>query len=291
MVDTATGQFETASFGVARQLIHSTIRLECRTSAGATSSGTGFHYRFKINNTLVPAIITNKHVVKDAVACAFHLTLADQGGFSLGKHERITIQPFDGCTIAHPDPNVDLALIPFQPLLLQLASANLRPFYIDITDEIIPPQNQFAELTPLEDITMIGYPSGIWDNINNLPILRRGITATPCWSDYRGRTEFLIDAAIFPGSSGSPVFIFNTGSYPTENGIVLGGRLLFIGILYATHLHTVTGEIKEVTIPTATQPRAFSAIPNNLGICIRSSRLADFVPSLKQLIDGQNRPI
>ena len=47
---------------------------------------------------------------------------------------------------------------------------------------------------------------------------------------------FLIVAGVFPGSSGSPVFIYNHGTYPVKDGIALGNRLLFVGVLSQTML-------------------------------------------------------
>jgi len=58
---------------------------------------------------------------------------------------------------------------------------------------------QLGELSAIEDIIMIGYPDGIWDSINNQPIIRRGITATQPKNNFNGKQEFLIDAACFPG--------------------------------------------------------------------------------------------
>ena len=54
---------------------------------------------------------------------------------------------------------------------------------------------------------MIGYPDGIWDSVNNLPVIRKGITATHPHISWNGKTEFLTDIASFPGSSGSPYFL------------------------------------------------------------------------------------
>lgn len=85
----------------------------------------------------------------------------------------------------------------------------------------------------------------------------------------------LINAACFPGSSGSPVFLFNEGSYIDKKGnTVLGGtRIKLLGILYAGPQHTVTGEIQVVTIPTVNKPISVSGIPNNIGIIIKAERL------------------
>lgn len=57
---------------------------------------------------------------------------------------------------------------------------------------------QLGELSAIEDIIMIGYPDGIWDSINNQPIIRRGITATQPKNNFNGKQEFLIDAACSP---------------------------------------------------------------------------------------------
>jgi len=57
---------------------------------------------------------------------------------------------------------------------------------------------------------MIGYPNGLWDHVNNLPLIRRGITASHPGVDYQiegqnGPGVTVIDMACFPDSSGSPV--------------------------------------------------------------------------------------
>jgi len=92
------------------------------------------------------------------------------------------------------------------------------------------------ELSALEEVTFIGYPNGIYDSANKNALIRKGITSTPVWNNYLGKPNFLIDASVFPGSSGSPVFIFNQGSYPSSGGITIGSRLLFVGVLESTLL-------------------------------------------------------
>jgi hypothetical protein len=135
---------------------------------------------------------------------------------------------------------------------------------------------------------MIGYPNGIWDSVNNLPIIRKGITATHPSIDYDGRREFLIDAACFPGSSGSPVFLFNLSSYTTKSGgtIIGGSRIKLIGVLYAGPQYSAEGEVRIVNVPTQQKVVAVSAIPNNLGFVIKAERLRDFDPILSVLGDA-----
>jgi hypothetical protein len=96
----------------------------------------------------------------------------------------------------------------------------------DITEDI--------DLSSVEEVIMIGYPDGLWDDINNKPIIRRGITATHPFRDYKGLKEFMVDMACFPGSSGSPVFILSEGVFGNKHGAVFEGfRLKLLGILRA----------------------------------------------------------
>jgi hypothetical protein len=147
---------------------------------------------------------------------------------------------------------------------------------------LIPSENGFRDLTPLEDTLIVGYPNAISDTTNNIPVFRRGITATPAYLDFKGRKEFLIDASIFPGSSGSPVFLFNQGTWVKRSGETVAGgyRILLLGVVYAVALHTATGEIVLAPAPTQARPSVASQIPNNLGVCVRSSRILDFEPLL-----------
>jgi len=150
---------------------------------------------------------------------------------------------------------------------------------------------EFADLTPLEEVLMIGYPNGIWDSRNNMPILRRGVTATHPAIEYEGRREFMIDAACFPGSSGSPVMLYNTGSYSTrDGGLAIGTRIKLLGVLFAGPEHTVTGELQIVVVPTRQDVLAVPGIPNNLGVVIQSSRLRHFEEQFMQLLERQAEP-
>ena len=57
------------------------------------------------------------------------------------------------------------------------------------------------------DVLFVGFPNGLYDMKNNLPLVRRGSLASLPNLDFDGRGELVIDAQVFPGSSGSPVFI------------------------------------------------------------------------------------
>ena len=145
-----------------------------------------------------------------------------------------------------------------------------------------------TDLSALEEIVMIGYPIGLWDSINNMPIFRRGITATHPNLDYMGQEVFLIDAACFPGSSGSPVLLYNRGSYPNrQGGIVIDSRINLLGILYAGAQLTVEGEIKVLPVPTQMKPVPITKIPIHLGFVIKAKQILEFKPIIESILkDG-----
>ena len=132
----------------------------------------------------------------------------------------------------------------------------------------------------LHDIIMIGYPDGLMDKVNNLPIFRKGITATNPAIDYNGMKQFLIDASCFPGSSGSPVMSYADGMIQDADGTISIGpgikQLKLIGIQSATFMHNSNGQIVPVEIPTQIIPGTITPIPNNLGIVVKASCILDF---------------
>jgi len=102
----------------------------------------------------------------------------------------------------------------------------------------------------------------------------------------------MIDLACFPGSSGSPVFLFNTGTYAKKDGgTVVGNRIKLLGILYAGPQFTAEGSIQIVNVPTQQVVTSMSRIPCNLGICIKSSRLLEFEPALLARMPAQQASV
>lgn len=262
---------------ISERLLHSTVRIECCDGDGKRSSGTGFFFEFAAGEGKVcPAIVTNKHVIRNQVRGAFTFTYSKPDGEpDFGSHERFEILDFATCWIDHPEPDVDLAMVPIGQALMQLKR---KPFYAAIPESLVPSPAEFAELNGIEGVTMIGYPNGLWDAANNLPIARRGSTATPIFRDYLGKAQFMIDAACFPGSSGSPVFLLDQGMVFDKKGNTNLGvsRLMFIGVLYAGPQTTATGEIVIQAAPTIARPVPVINMMMNLGICVRASKVQDF---------------
>lgn len=273
----------------AEWLLLTTIRIETVTLDGL-STGTGFFFNFCIeedSNKCIPTIVTNKHVIKDGTIGKLRFSIQDSEEQPLwGQHYDVQVQNFEKSWILHPDPSIDLCVLTIASIHNEIAKAQKKLLYTPLDYKFIPDDKSLKEdFSRIEDITIIGYPDGIWDATNNMPIVRKGITATTLQLDFNNQPKFLVDAAIYGGSSGSPVFVFNQGSYALpKGGLIAGNRLKLVGIIHAVALHTVEGDIKIVDIPTSRVPMSTTQIPNNLGIAIHARKLLDFEKILANLI-------
>jgi hypothetical protein len=157
----------TARLFPSEQLTFATARIECRLADGKSSVGTGFFFNFpRPLSQIVPVIVTNNHVVRNSVSCHFRFTARDSSG---NPNCRDSIQ-FDlvlpeSNWIKHPDPTVDLALLPIAPLLSQMQQQGKLPFYVSLDPNLIPDAAAIGELGAVEDVLMIGYPNGLWDSV------------------------------------------------------------------------------------------------------------------------------
>ena len=268
----------------AEQLSYCTTRIEVHLASGEIGCGTGFFFKFfGEGEGSVMVLVTNKHVVKDAVSGIILLHISNEDGSLLPeRHLSYRLEDFEKHWIFHPDDEVDLCILPFYPVVSDLNSKGYKISLISLGEDLVADGKYCEGMTTMEDVTMIGYPIGLWDEHNNMPIFRRGVTATHARFDYGGRKEFMIDAACFPGSSGSPVLLFNSGYYPgKDGGIVLNTRMKLIGVLRAGPQFTNTGEIKIVDVPTQQKAIVESLTTINLGICIKAERLLEFGSVLK----------
>lgn len=267
---------------VSEQLLFSTVRIECQLPGGRGSIGTGFFFSFNLpDGRNIPLLITNKHVVKDATSGTFLMTkrLAP-GKPAFGQVAKVTLDKFHQRWIPHPEDSVDLCALPMAPLVEQARLNSVDTFRVAIGDDAVIQQAQLETLDAIEDVIMVGYPNGMWDSINNMPIVRRGITATHPAVDFERKPQSLLDIASFNGSSGSPVFIYSSGMRrDRNNNVTMGGasaRLL--GIMFASMVYTATGEIKTIDIPTSVVPIPATQLHTNLAVIVKAHKLLDFLP-------------
>lgn len=238
---------------IAEKLFFVTCRIEALI-AGRWSLGTGFFYSVPTVEGEAEFIVTNRHVVEGASDIRATFVNAPPVGDSvhvkLGKAFQVEVPNFQLYqTRFHPNPDIDVAVIPLPDIRAVVTRNGMHIFGQFITPAISYGVEAEIELDALEELVFIGYPNGLHDEVHYLPVLRRGTTATPIEVDHGGEPKFLMDAAVFPGSSGSPVFIYNNGIVPTRDGNVrLASRIAFVGILAAGPTRVVFGEIENINL-------------------------------------------
>lgn len=263
---------------LSEMITYSTVLIKCQYADGTCGSGTGFIInlcRDEEHKTCVPVLITNNHVVANSVKTVFEFCKADEEGNPVDKEPFSLIYP-GNAWIPHPDKSVDMCCLLLAEALKVLQQRNEKIFYIPLETKLIPSKDKIAQLSAMEDVVMIGYPIGLSDTYNHKPIIRRGITSSHPKKDYQGKRETLLDMACYPGSSGSPVFILNQGTYTVQDGIAMGNRIYLLGVLYGGHEFNAQGVLHFSNLPNIPVP--VTRIPINLGIMIKAERILEFEP-------------
>jgi hypothetical protein len=256
---------------LAEQLLYTTIKLMAFKAGNPISTGTGFMFAFARNgDEMVPCIVTNKHVVNgaDTIRARLHF---GKNGQPTGEFVNCDFDISDGVSFWHPDPCIDLCAFAYADILSQVGSQQKEIFHRHLDMTIVPEGDDWQYFDALEEVMMIGCPNGLSDEINNLPISRRGITATSLTKNYNGKPEFMIDMACFPRSSGSPIFLYDRNGYQDrrQNTYKIGAqRIKLVGILYSGPLIA-----NDERIVLSNMPRVEVSSMMHLGNAIKSSEL------------------
>jgi len=260
---------------IGEHIMYSTVRIVGKIPNSTNiKTGTGFFFNFPTDSKeFVPVLITNKHVIDGTERLGFLIhTATDRDAKAPSANVEIDSVPSDW--IPHPDPKIDLCRLIVGPVMNSMSP--LIPFFRPLDPSLIKSDEELKQFDAVEQVLMVGYPNGLWDSTNNFPLLRRGITASHPAVDFvvDGVATTVIDIASFPGSSGSPVFIYNDGSYPTKTGgIVLGTRVIFLGVLYSGPIFQPDGSIVVRNIPTVNMPVPVVNMMMNLGYMIKAKEV------------------
>ena len=214
----------------AEQMLFTTVRVSTIQSDGKPYVGTAFLVRYEEAGGQL-FLVTNKHVVADMTSGNLFFTERQDGAPVLGS--RITVRMRGGGAqwVGHPDPRVDVSVAPLDQSLEFVRGPSSNVYFRAIPTSMFVDASRLQALDPLEEIIFVGYPVGLYDEYNLLPITRQGITATHPSIDYQGRPIFLIDASVFPGSSGSPIFLNKPGLSLDGQQLSLTRANVFLGVV------------------------------------------------------------
>ncbi|MFA5355367.1 MAG: serine protease [Candidatus Paceibacterota bacterium] len=207
-------------------------------NTGSNILGTGFLLQKPTLNGRAKFILfSNKHVfwgeeyqkVADNAENHFEITLHNKdadGSYKLEKisNFRFKINKSSVNYFEHPNPDIDIACVNISAAFNQPGiTLNVRAIEIDKFIDF-----DLSTIHCGQKVVFIGYPTGFFDKKNFLPIMRSGIIASIPDIDFQGKQQILIDAQVFPGSSGSPVFVEVGGKYKLL-GIISDGVIKELG--------------------------------------------------------------
>ena len=260
---------------ITKKLLFNTIRVDTVLEDGSEGSGTAFvvsHADARGSHTF---IVTNRHLVDGVRRGGLVFTQKRNGQPVFGQRFQLNIEDFPHAWFMHPDPEVDLAIIPMRPLEQAARDQGVELYYHAIDSRLAPDAATLRALDALEEVLFVGYPSGVWDQVNLMPILRRGTTATPMALDFEGRQEFLIDAAVYPGSSGSPVFVYQPDTLRPTQGV--GKKFLFAGVVAAVFFREEANHLVPVPVPANNHGMVMGSEMIDLGLVIKAQAVVEVI--------------
>lgn len=284
-------------------LLFTTAFLTCRTPT-TSWTGTGFVYEVNAENRSTgetgPArlLVTNRHILQGVTKLKLQMLERHQSKEEpvIGARWEATVDPFsEEMWTGHTDPDIDVAVTSLTRIIeANRGKSPTEPFIKTTSLAVAMEEKDELELDAMEEVVFVGYPDGIYDQVNLLPVARRGTTASHPAVDYEGLPAFLIDASVFHGSSGSPVFLAFMGTYMGENGALnIGNRLMLLGVVASAHMSEASGRLETVR-NIAQVPK--TEIPLNLGLVFKASAIEQVVidhldkQGLDRLLDGDLVP-
>lgn len=261
------------------QLFFTTARL-AYSAGGKDWVGTGFVYGVETDAGTAHFLVSNRHVLGLAERMTITMVRAQAGEPLLGQQATVLVEDVPNRVTEHSNPLVDVAVMPMSGIFEQMDQSGEPAYFRSVPASLTLSTRDAALLDSVVDVAFVGYPNGLFDTTNFLPIVRRGTTATPIRVDYCGAPAFLVDASIFPGSSGSPVFLTEQGiAFRRGQGFSIGGvNQKLLGVIAAVHTRSLTGEIAEVTTALSVS----IAEPIDLGIVYKAHVIDECIDAVLQ---------
>ena len=258
------------------QILFSTLRIELLDESSQPNGiGTGFLVKADLKSQpdkVIILLVSNRHVFEGSkkFVVNFHKRKTTENEPDLGQIYRYRVDDYSQVYFAHSNPNIDLACVNITSIIVQL---NTQIYYKSLDQSFFANFTE-PDLEAGQRVVFVGYPDNRYDPKHNLPIIRSGIIASHPKVDYNGEQQFIIDAQVFPGSSGSPVFLNIKEAQFNRGQIVFGGKeppYLFVGVISATMIRNNVVNF----VPTQLVPSTQEVI--GLGLVFKSTALADLI--------------
>ncbi len=231
--------------------VHSLTTIVDVEAQGLAAQGTGFFYHVLGSHPEGAGpgwqpvesnwLITNRHVLLPRQTASdderipeklvFRLrTLPSEGGVTWLNVELAGSRLLEAARL-HQEPTVDVVAIEITNDIRALLKDSVPITYSAVGESDFPGVNKI-DATVATDVVVVGYPKGYYDSVNKFPVVKSGMVASRWGAHFENSPAFLIDAKLFPGSSGS-IVITKPASFVVENGQFFSSQEMqfcFLGI-------------------------------------------------------------
>jgi hypothetical protein len=257
--------------------LHILTTLVYATTPGGNAQGSAFFYQRRgvIEPSATPGLVwqqienawlvTNRHVVLPRIhgqetapdSFTVQLRVNTEAGLAWDPLVLSREQLLDRARF-HRDSSVDVAVVRILDLIGERMSSG--PKYLSwhsVTREQFAGQNNIT-MQVSDDVVVAGYPRGFYDEVNLFPIVKCGTVASRWGANFQGKRCFLIDAKLFPGSSGS-IVLSKPADIVVKGGSVFSAsekQFAFLGIFSGEPF--VEGRVFETENLTITERLGFN---------------------------------
>jgi S1-C subfamily serine protease len=147
-------------------------------------------------------LVTNRHVLENEVSGSVRLN-PDRAQPARELRLELLDPNDEPLWTAHPDPEVDIAVIPLSLDTIRKAEIQLSKFVDEQALEMTEASSQ--GVSEGDSVFTLGFPMGLIGEQRNYVIVRQGAIARIRDALAGNSKEFLVDTTVFPGNSGGPV--------------------------------------------------------------------------------------
>ena len=204
--------------------LNSMVLISYQVAPGKTSSGSGFLVIREIkDNQDHIFLVTNKHVIPpegEKKSIAIRVTTRQANVAKVATIDVPVVgdsKKYLGNVLLNPNKDCDVAVVNITD---EVVKNGVDAAWIPISLFITKDKLKAEGITVGDEIFLLGYPDAIFDPRNVSPVLREGVIATEPTQGYAFNEKlkktyglpdqidgFLVDANVFPGSSGSLVIL------------------------------------------------------------------------------------
>jgi S1-C subfamily serine protease len=123
---------------ITKKLLFNTIRVDTELEDGSEGSGTAFVVSHAHPRGTHTFIVTNRHLVDGVRRGGLVFTQKRSGQPAFGQRFQLNIEDFPHAWFMHPDPEVDLAIVPMRPLEQAAREQGAELYYHAIDSRLAP---------------------------------------------------------------------------------------------------------------------------------------------------------